>query len=55
MTHKPKTCERCKELLRALRRIAEAQPRAKRNRDFDPEVVQSLQRTARVAIDEAGR
>ena len=41
------------ELLAALNRIADSEPRPNRNRDFDPDVVEALQRIARAAVAKA--
>jgi hypothetical protein len=41
------------ELLEALKRIAESEPRPKRNGDYDQADVAALQRTARIALAKA--
>lgn len=40
----------CQRLRDALERIANSEPRPKRNRDYDASDIQSLQRTARAAL-----
>lgn len=46
----PKVEERPYKLRRALRRIARSEPRPRRDRHFDREVIESLQRIAQVAL-----